>query len=155
ALFVMFVAGCLVALRSRRFWLASALLVCASFSRAFVIGLSGAAFCALAADVGAMTAGSRRTIRLVLEALRRRPDLMVLGLAAVVAPFAWMIVAAIVTGRADAYLVTQRAWAYSLSLTLMHDRWVDALAGLAGNAMTIVAVLVLAGVSALVVAAVR
>jgi hypothetical protein len=155
ALFVMFVAGCLVALLGRRFWLASALLAFASFSRAFVIGLSGAAVCALATEIGAMTAGSRRTIRSVLEALLRRRDLVVLGLTAVIAPVAWMIVAAVVTGRADAYLATQRAWGYSPSFTLLRDRWAETLPGLGVNVVAMVAVLVLAAASALAVAAVR
>ncbi|MCC7010314.1 MAG: hypothetical protein IT184_16015 [Acidobacteria bacterium] len=110
--------GCLYALVARRPGLSSALLVGAALSRGYVLPLSAAGV--------AFVASEWRTRRDVW----RSPAILGLALTAVAAPWLWMLIAAIATGRLDAYQATQEAWGLSFDAARALDRWRDAIGAL-------------------------
>ena len=87
-------AVCLFTLVSRFADRAAALLVSAALTRGATVPLSAAALWYVWRYRAA-----------------RRPSALVLMVAALAAPFLWIGIAAVVTGRRDAYAATQRAWA--------------------------------------------
>ena len=87
-------AVCLFTLVSRFADRAAALLVSAALTRGATVPLSAAALWYVWRHRAA-----------------RRPSALVLMVAALAAPFLWIGIAAVVTGRRDAYAATQRAWA--------------------------------------------
>jgi hypothetical protein len=128
-------AACLYALLTRRWRLAAAALLAASLCRAFVLPLSLAAL----GLVG----------RSVRQRERGAPGLWVAAAAAMAAPFLWMGVAVMCTGRLDVFTATQSAWGFSPTLRGWIAGWRSALAGLATFPFTAVVVSVLVAVTGL------
>jgi hypothetical protein len=136
----------LLALCSGRFSWASVLLLAAGLTRGSIAPLSVAALVAVARQL-LVTRRPAST-----PALAR---LAALSASAVLAPVLWIATAAMVTGRADAYIVTQRAWGYEPDVWLWVARWPDALSGVGTDWITTVSVGALAATATLAIASVR
>jgi hypothetical protein len=137
AIYLALAAGSLLALVAGRHLLAAMLIVAASFSRGYVLALSAAALCRVMLDLRT----SRR--------LTARTGILII--AAVAAPFLWMAVAAVVTGRLDAYAATQQAWGFSFDPAVALERWSRGLGSIGrdGYVTAVVFTLLLAVVAAI------
>jgi hypothetical protein len=136
----------LLTLCSRRFWWASVLLLVAGVTRGSVAPLSVAAIVTVALQ---LRQSGRAASRPALATLA------VLAASAVLAPIFWIATSAVVTGRADAYAATQRAWGYEPDAWLWLARWPDTLSRVGTDAITTISVAALAATAALAVASVR
>ena len=147
AVFMAFAAGFLLALITGRHGLAAVLILCASLSRGYAIPLSVAALYRVATVLWSMRQAGRPT------APPRLFGLAALAAAAVAAPFLWLGIAWYVTGRADAYAVTQRAWGFSFDPAVALTRWSSAIGNLGHDLYftAVVVTLVAAGLAAIAV----
>jgi hypothetical protein len=144
ALYLCLASGVLLALLEERYGLAAGLLVAAALSRGYAAPLSAAALWVVSQRIRSDPHGSVR-----------RWSLLSLAAVAVVAPFLWMAVAAVVTGRLDAYPATQTAWGYAFQFRAWQERWPDVVRAFGVRTGPTIGVLVLAGVLILTVVGCR
>jgi hypothetical protein len=145
AIYLAFASAFLLALLTRRHWLAVPLLFAAALSRGYGPSLSAAALFALASD--GWTARAQGTPYRALLVRLLRSGGIALALAAIVAPFVWFNIVDAVTRTPGAYAATQAAWGYSRDAAVWRDGWADMLARL--NWVDITSVATLAAAAAL------
>jgi hypothetical protein len=142
AIYAVAATGCLWALLQHRHGVAACLLLLAGFSRGFTIPLSAAALAAVLQE----TSTARQT-----AARRISTATVSLATAAAIAPFIWMVTAAWVTGRGDAFTATQRAWDYSIDLGRWVTFWPGRLERVTTDGPTAMVILTLAAAAGLAV----
>jgi hypothetical protein len=123
AMHLAFAAGGLLAVARRRHILAAALLIGAALSRGAALPVAAAVAVRAAIDI--------RDVWRVRTSSVRTPwpwSAVTALVVAAISPWLWMLVAWRVTGRADAYAATQRAWGYVAEPIAMLHAWRHAIA---------------------------
>lgn len=148
-------SGYLLALTRRRYAIAAVLLLVSALSRGYAVPLSAAALAA----VWSAWRESRRSSASVPASgpISVQPTLSfaLLASAAFVAPLLWPVVAAVVTGRADAYAVTQQAWGFSFQPADTWVRWRDTIGRFGDDPYFTAVVLTLVGATGAAIATLR
>ena len=141
SLALLLIASVLYALIRRRYGLAALAVVALGFTRAVALPI--------AVVVVVHAAARWRSSRRGTDHLSRRDGagLGALAAAAVVSGFAWQVVCGVVTGRADAYVVTQATWRAGPVVPVVP--WFDIARWLFGASGPVVLLVVLAGFVAL------
>ena len=157
AMYATFASGFLLALLKRRHGLAALLLLGAALSRGYALPLSAAALCAVALALVAMQRQAHQAADAGAPFRSRWPSsgLVMLTAAAALAPVLWIGIAAIVTGRRDAYTATQAAWGFAFDPEASVERWRHALPSFGEDWYFTAVVLTLAAVLLLTVMAFR
>ncbi|MEO7191888.1 MAG: hypothetical protein ABI051_12605 [Vicinamibacterales bacterium] len=147
AIYVLVVSTLFLLLLRGQFGLAAGLLMLSGLCRGYVLPLSAAAAAAVAEYGWATRQHAAREGRTPPGWLRIIVDNQAAGwllVAAIAAPFLWMAVAGLVTGRPDAYKLTQQAWGYALDPVLWLERWPSTLRTVGDSIVATTALIVLA-----------
>lgn len=119
AVHLAFAAACLLAMTRGRLMAAAALLVGASISRGSALPLA----VALAVRACLEVRGIRALREEAAATSGRLASAAIAAVVAILAPWIWTVVAAVATGRPNAFAASHEAWGYRVGFVAMLDAW--------------------------------